>query len=179
MKARPRRPRWNSRPGIGSRIRDIEAATMSSNACWRTRLDRAAFQRAVPIALWSAWALALLGKMILSPRIGHYGFVLGGIGLVFLPGFLTLPPWHAYGVMMAVSPNEVRELYAESSVADYVPASVTVELMDGSNAEASCYNLPSNKVTGTNKGYAEALLEVANRLVLRESYLGQVRQAGR
>jgi len=85
----------------------------------------------------------------------------------------------AYGVMMAVSPNEVRELYAESSVADYVPASVTVELMDGSNAEASCYNLPSNKVTGTNKGYAEALLEVANRLGLPESYLGQIRQAGR
>ena len=84
----------------------------------------------------------------------------------------------AYGVMMEVSDNEVRELYAESSVADYVPESVTVELMDGNSAEASCYNLPRNKVTGTNKGYAKALLEVANQLGLPESYLGEIRQAG-
>lgn len=84
----------------------------------------------------------------------------------------------AYGVMMEVSPNEVRELYAESSVADYVPESVTVEFMDGSNAEASCYNLPRAKVSGTNKGYAEALLGVAIQLGLPESYLEQIRQAG-
>ena len=84
----------------------------------------------------------------------------------------------AYGVMIEVSPNDVRKLYAASNVADYVPESVTVELMDGSNAKASCYNLPSNKLTGTNKGYAEALLELANQLGLPDSYLEQIRQEG-
>ena len=83
-----------------------------------------------------------------------------------------------YGVMMEVSANEVRELYAESSVSDYVPESVTVELINGNITEATCYNLPSNKVTGTNKRYAEALLELANQLGLPETYLGQIRQAG-
>lgn len=85
----------------------------------------------------------------------------------------------AYGVMMEISSDEVTELYAESSVADYKLESLTVELMDGSSAKASCYNLPCDKVTGTNKSYAEALLEVANQLGLPESYLGQIRQAGR
>ncbi len=89
------------------------------------------------------------------------------------------PGARAYGVMMEISADQVRELYAESGVADYVPESVTVELIDGSNNEASCYNLPSNKVTGTNKRYAEALLEVANQLDLPESYIEQIRQAGR
>ena len=84
----------------------------------------------------------------------------------------------AYGIMMDVSADDVRALYAESSVADYVPESVIVALMDGNNAEASCYNLPGNKVTGTNRSYAKSLLKVANRLGLPESYLGQIRQAG-
>jgi len=84
----------------------------------------------------------------------------------------------AYGVMMEVSSNDVKELYAESTVADYAPESVTVELIDGSSAGASCYNLPPDKVTGTNKSYAEALFELAKQLDFPESYLEQIRQAG-
>jgi len=84
----------------------------------------------------------------------------------------------AYGVMMDISVNDVRKLYSDSGVADYVPEPVTVELITGSRAEASCYNLPGNDVAGVNKGYAEALFEVANRLGLPESYLEQIRRAG-
>ena len=59
---------------------------------------------------------------------------------------------------MDIAPNEATALYAEESVADYLPEPVTVELMDGTQVEATCYNLPSAKVTGTNKDYAESLL---------------------
>lgn len=83
----------------------------------------------------------------------------------------------SYGVMMTVSPNSVKELYAESSVADYVPEPVSVELADGSKAEAACYNLPVDKLTGTNTAYATALWEVAKRLGLPEVYLAEIRQA--
>jgi hypothetical protein len=83
----------------------------------------------------------------------------------------------AYGVVMEISSGEAKDLYAESSVADYVPESVTAELMDGSKVEASCYILPSEKVTGTNKDYAEALLKVARKLGLPEAYLAEITQA--
>ena len=85
----------------------------------------------------------------------------------------------AYGVMMDVAADEIAELYAESSVADYVPEFVTVELMDGSRAEASCYNLPGNIVGDPNTGYAAALLDVARQLGLPDAYLREIRQAGR
>jgi hypothetical protein len=80
---------------------------------------------------------------------------------------------------MVIAPSEVTELYADDSVADYVPESVTVEFMDGTKVQASCYNLPSEKVSGTNKTYAESLLEVATKLELPEPYLDQIRQAGK
>lgn len=84
----------------------------------------------------------------------------------------------AYGVVMEISPGEAKDLYAESSVADYVPEPVTVELMDGSKVEASCYVLPDDKVSGTNKDYAKALLQVARKLDLPETYLAEIMQAG-
>jgi len=80
--------------------------------------------------------------------------------------------------MMEISPGEAKDLYAESSVADYVPEQVTVELMDGTKVEASCYILPDDKVTGTNKDYAEALVQVADKLGLPESYIAEITQAG-
>ncbi len=83
----------------------------------------------------------------------------------------------AYGVVMDIAPGEATELYAEDSVADYLPETVTVELMDGTQVEAACYNLPSAKITGTNKDYAESLLKVAKKLGLPDSYIDQIRQA--
>ena len=87
------------------------------------------------------------------------------------------PGSRAYGAVMEITPGDAKELYAEESVADYLPEPVTVELMDGTQLEATCYNLPGNKVTGANKAYAEALLAVATRLGFPDSYLEQIRQA--
>jgi len=83
-----------------------------------------------------------------------------------------------YGLMMIISPDEVKRLYSESSVADYVPESVTVKLVAGGEVEATCFNLPYGKVSGTNRAYAEALWEVANSLDLPKHYLAEIRQAG-
>ena len=83
----------------------------------------------------------------------------------------------AYGIMMNISDNAAKELYAERSVADYVPEPVTVNLSDGSEVEAICYNLPEEKITGTNKDYAASLLELAARLEFPESYLDEIRKA--
>ena len=87
------------------------------------------------------------------------------------------PTGRAYGALMDITPGEATELYAEASVADYLPEPVTVELVDGGRFEATCYNLPVDKVTGTNSAYAESLLQVAARLGLPDSYLDEISQA--
>jgi len=84
----------------------------------------------------------------------------------------------AYGVMMTIAPDEAKALYADESVADYRPEAVRVALADGSNAEAVCYNLPADKVTGTNKDYAKSLLAVAAKLGFPNAYLDEIRRAG-
>ena len=83
----------------------------------------------------------------------------------------------AYGALMDIAANEASELYADDSVADYLPQPVTVELMDGTQVEAACYNLPNAKDTGTNQEYAESLLKVATSLGLPDSYIDQIRRA--
>lgn len=87
------------------------------------------------------------------------------------------PGNRAYGVLMNVSQNEAKELYAERSVSDYLPESVIVDLLDGTQADATCYNLPDDKVTGANREYAESLLTVATTLEFPDSYLDQIRRA--
>ncbi len=87
------------------------------------------------------------------------------------------PGSRAYGIMMGVTPGEVKELYAEKSVAEYLPETLTVELMDGTKVDATCYNLPLDKVTGANREYAKSLLEVCTRLGFPDSYLEQIRQS--
>ncbi len=121
----------------------------------------------------------LLAKKGIVPSDAAVGYVDGfGLRIGERATLLRSAGTRAYGVMMEISSVEMKNLYSESSVADYVPEPVTVQLIDGSQVEASCYILPGDKITGTNKGYAEALLDVAKELDLPESYLGEIRQAG-
>ncbi len=120
----------------------------------------------------------LLATKGIKPTNISLGFVDGyGLRIGERATLVRRPNDRAYGAVMDIAPNEATALYAEDSVADYLPEPVTVELMDGTEVEATCYNLPSAKVTGTNKDYAESLLEVASRLGFPDSYLDQIRQA--
>ena len=122
---------------------------------------------------------ALLAKKGVTPTDAKVGYVDGFTLRIGERATLVRSAGsRSYGVMMIISPDEVNELYAESSVADYVPESVMVELADGNKAEATCYNLPVDKVTGANSVYAEALWEVANSLGLPKHYLAEIRRAG-
>jgi len=83
----------------------------------------------------------------------------------------------AYGVLMDITVQEAEALYADESVADYLPEPETVGLMDGTRVEAACYTLPVSKVTGRNSRYAQSLLDLATRLHLPEAYVEQTRLA--
>ncbi len=87
------------------------------------------------------------------------------------------PKGRSYGVLMDISAAEATALYADRSVADYQPESVSVQLMDGPPLDATCYNLPVDKATGANRQYAEALLSIARNLGFPDAYLEQIRQA--
>lgn len=82
----------------------------------------------------------------------------------------------AYGVLMTMRADDVRALYSEESVADYVSESVSVVLPDGTLESAVCYNLPEGKLNGTNSQYANSLLTLAGKLGLPNDYLQQIRR---
>ena len=121
---------------------------------------------------------SLLVTKGIEPSEVKIGFVDGyGLRIGERATLVRRPDGCAYGTVMDIAPSDATELYAEASVADYLPEPVTVELMDGTQIEATCYNLPSDKVTGTNKEYAESLLDVATKLGFPDSYLDQIRRA--
>ncbi len=82
----------------------------------------------------------------------------------------------AYGVLMTMRAEDVRALYSEESVADYVSESVSVVLPDGTLETALCYNLPESTMKGTNSQYANSLLTLAGKLGLPSDYLQQIRK---
>lgn len=121
---------------------------------------------------------SLLATKGIEPSEVNLGFVDGyGLRIAERATLVRSPGSRAYGAIMDIAPGEVEELYAEESVADYLPEPVIVELMDGTQVEATCYNLRADRVTGPNKDYAKALLEVATRLGFPDAYLDQIRQA--
>jgi hypothetical protein len=73
--ARPALVSWNELP------RALPFTTLLAGAaavvtCLRARREREVLLRFAPLALWSVYAFALLGKMILNVRLLQYGFVL-------------------------------------------------------------------------------------------------------
>jgi len=83
----------------------------------------------------------------------------------------------AYGVLMRIDSEDAAALYSEQSVADYVAEPVVVKLPRGIQVSAVCYNLPAARLTGRNPEYAVALLALATKLGLPDSYLGHIRRA--
>lgn len=82
----------------------------------------------------------------------------------------------SYGVLMTVDAEILQELYAEPSVADYIPEEVIVHLESGDMVQAYCYNLPSELMTGTNPTYAASLHTLAKKLEFPESYLEKIKK---
>jgi hypothetical protein len=120
---------------------------------------------------------SLLATKGIEPSVVNPAFVDGyALRIGERATLVRSPGSRAYGVVMDINPDEVADLYDEASVADYQPELVIVELMDGTKVDATCYNLPGDKVTGTNPQYAESLLELATRLGFPDSYLEQIRR---
>jgi hypothetical protein len=120
---------------------------------------------------------SLLASRGISPSRATVGYV-DGYGLRIGRRATLVPDEtnRAYGVLMTMRAEDLRALYSEESVADYVSESVSVVLPDGTLESAVCYNLPERKVAGTNSQYANSLLILAGKLGLPSDYLQQIRK---
>lgn len=120
----------------------------------------------------------LLATKGIRPVQVSSGFIDGyGLRIGERATLIPCPGGRAYGAIMDIASSEVAELYADDSVADYLPEPVTVELMDGTRVDATCYNLPADKVSGANHDYSAQLLDLATQLGFPDSYLGEIRSA--
>lgn len=121
----------------------------------------------------------LLTQKGLSPSQPRNGYIAGlGLRIGNRATLVHAEAEKAYGVVMRLSDEEATELYAEASVADYVPESVVVTLDSGESLEATCYNLPEHLRAGSNAAYAKALVEVAIKCGLPEGYIDVIKQFG-
>lgn len=76
----------------------------------------------------------------------------------------------AYGILMTVDSDKMQDLYAEPSVADYIPEEATIVLNTGKTVAGICYNLPAELLTGTNTNYAKSLYKLAKKMGLPIDY---------
>lgn len=108
-----------------------------------------------------------------NPRIGFlkdFELKIGNrASLIHSPGS------RSYGVLMNCNKEALKRLYSEASVADYLPETVMVYTEDAAPTTAICYNLPPEKISGTNSKYANALYELAKTLDLPDTYLLKIR----
>ncbi len=82
----------------------------------------------------------------------------------------------SYGIVMTVNSEAIHDLYAEPSVADYIPEEVKVITNTGDAITATCYNLPAESLTGTNTSYAESLYQLAKQEGFPDDYLEKIKE---
>jgi hypothetical protein len=80
----------------------------------------------------------------------------------------------SHGIIMTIADEEIIKLYAEKSVADYIPEKVEVVTETNEHIIATCYNLPLELMTGTNEVYANSLHKLAKKLNFPEEYLSRI-----
>ncbi len=82
----------------------------------------------------------------------------------------------AHGIIMTINSDELTKLYSEKSVADYIPEKVKVIVNSNEFVIATCYNLPLEFLTGTNKVYAKSLYKLSKKLNFPDEYLSIIKK---
>lgn len=82
----------------------------------------------------------------------------------------------SYGIVMTIEKDALRKLYAQPSVADYIPEGVSIVTETNNTIPALCYNLPMESLTGTNTSYATSLHALAKQLGFPKDYLEKIKK---
>jgi hypothetical protein len=81
-----------------------------------------------------------------------------------------------YGILMTMDSAEIKNLYAETSVADYFPEDVNIIINTKESIKAICYILPSESLSGTNVSYAVSLYKLAKQENFPHEYLEKIKK---
>ena len=81
----------------------------------------------------------------------------------------------SYGMVMDLAGVELEKLYGADGLEDYVPRKVQVTIRDGDLLPVLSYLLPMEKITGSNRGYAARLAQVAEKIGLPQDYISEIR----
>ena len=81
-----------------------------------------------------------------------------------------------YGIVITIDDDAIRHLYAEASVAGYIPEEVNIITNTNDSVMATCYNLPSELLTGTNESYAISLYKLAKQQGFPDDYLEKIKK---
>lgn len=80
-----------------------------------------------------------------------------------------------FGLLFALTHDEIDRLYSEASVRSYRPEAVLAVLENGDTTPALCFNLTaSDSASNRNTEYAAKLRELATRLKLPKSYVESI-----
>lgn len=111
-----------------------------------------------------------------NPRIGYledYALRIGNRASL-------IPCKHekSYGIVMTVDKDAIDRLYAEASVADYIPEEVNImtESNGAGAVRATCYHLPAEALTGTNEAYAISLYKEAKQEGFPDEYVEKIKK---
>src|SRR6267154_2713575 len=122
-----------------------------------------------------SWTLIFCAQKECTPRTcARHPFLV----LHFASG--NVRPWsamraRAYGVVMSLTHAEIDQLYSETSVQTYLPEAVLIELRDGSQSPALCFNLVETpRPEERNPEYAAKLRSLAQLLGLLQEYINTI-----
>ena len=80
-----------------------------------------------------------------------------------------------HGMVMALTQDEIEQLYSDQSVRAYKPEAVLCDLEDGSRIPALCFTLPEPPPESErNPEYAAKLRDLAQRLQLPRDYITEI-----
>ena len=114
----------------------------------------------------------LLRKKGLSPRdirvacVDGYGLRIGERA--------TLAPSETeevFGSVMVLKTDELKLLYSDETVTDYLPVRLTAIDMEGNPIKSISYILPMEQLSGRNPDYARSLLIAAEKIGLPKRHL--------
>ena len=109
-----------------------------------------------------------------NPRIGYlndYALKIGNRA-----SLIPCKNERSYGIVMTIDNAVIHDLYIEASVADYIPEEVKIIINRSESVMATCYNLPLELLTGTNKLYAKSLYELAKQKGFPDRYLDEIKK---
>lgn len=117
----------------------------------------------------------LLKYLGFNPNSAHTA-VLEGYALDLRGSAKVIPRQgnQVWGMLIKLPPADLQAMYSFETTRHYTPEQVAVNLPDGEQVQACCYNLPASNDEPLNLEYRDKLLVVIHKLGFPDEYIGML-----